>query len=331
VTEAEYRVDGHGYRTAASKGGAHPAFECEFAAIPKNKPFRAQARTPRPQAGLQTARVIAPEGDDIAAEKYLQVKVEFHWESFNPPAAGKRMQRAWVRVAQHWAGKSRGALFVPRAGEEVVIAFVDGDPDHPIVVGSVYNSSNETPYALPAHGAVSGIRTSSLGRDGERNELRFNDKDLQLLLYTGGRHDNYVKGESLTWVGKDAHLIVEKKQLMKLGEHHATVDGASHVKVGRGASWKAGADMVHEAGMTYAASGKNVRIHAGLNVVIEAGAELTLKAGSSFITLNPAGVQISSGAGLILLNSGGAAAVAPSASPGSPSEPKKADDGSSVK
>ncbi|NRO94454.1 type VI secretion system tip protein VgrG [Paraburkholderia sp. NMBU_R16] len=329
VVAAEYELGA--IDALASMPGAassEPLFDCEFVAIRKSRPYRPQRRTPRPHTGLQTAIVVTPEGDQTAASAYLQVKVQFHWEQFNPPKDGERMQRCWVRVAQGWAGKAWGAMFVPRVGQEVVVAFLDGDPDHPLIVGSVYNSTNETPYQLPANSGVSTIRTKAI-EGSERNEVRFNDKDLQLLLYTGGRHDTYVKKDDLTWVGGSQHTIVRGKQLVKVGAQHLSVIGSQNVKVDGSASLQAEANVVQKAGMTYAASAELVSISGGATVCIEARALLTLKVGESFVAISPAGVQISGP--IVGLNSGGSAGSGANASPESPSAPDEADDGSSVK
>lgn len=331
VTAATYSLESDDFQPTRQAGQRpRTTFECTFSALPTSKPYRAQRLTPRPHAGLQTALVVAPGKDEIATDAHGQVKVQFHWEQFNPPAASERMQRCWVRVAQNWAGRNWGAIFLPRAGQEVVVAFLDGDVDHPLVVGCVYNSTNQPPYALPGNEAVSTIRTKSIGEDNERNELRFNDKDLQLLLYTGGRYDSYVKKNGLTWIGEDEHAIVEGRQLVKVGaDQHLTVSGSQNVKVGSTASFDAGANIIQRAGANYLLNGQIVHVKGGMNVVIEAGVMLTLKAADSFVTIGPTGVQISGP--LVGLNSGGAAGSAQSASPAKPDEPKKADDGSSLK
>lgn len=308
---------------------SEPVFDCSFRALPRRIPFRPLRSTPRPRAGVQTALVIAAPGDELATERHARVKVQFHWEQLDPPPASETMRRCWVRVAQGWAGRNWGMVFMPRAGQEVVVAFVDGDPDHPLVIGGLYNSANPPPYALPVHESISAIRTASLAGDGERNELRFNDKDLQLLLYAGGRADSYVKRDALAWVGEDAHAIVQGTQLVKVGAHDFTVDGAQRVKVGTSASFSAGTDVLHEARVNYAVKGEIVHIKGGASVVIEAAAMLTLKCGGSFVTITPAGVQISGP--LVGLNSGGAAGSAPGGSPQTPNAPKKADDGTSAK
>lgn len=329
VVAAEYELGSiDALASMPGAGSSEPLFDCTFVATRKGRPYRAPRRTPRPHAGVQTAIVVAPDSDQTAASAYLQVKVQFHWEQFNPPKDSERMQRCWVRVAQGWAGKAWGAMFVPRVGQEVVVAFLDGDPDYPLIVGSVYNSTNETPYRLPAHSGVSTIRTKAI-EGSERNEVRFNDKDLQLLFYTGGRHDTYVKKDDLTWVGGSQHTIVRGKQLSKVGSQHLSVVGSQNVKVDGSASLQAEANVVQKAGMTYAASAELVSISGGASVCIEARALLTLKAGESFIAISPAGVQISGP--IVGLNSGGSAGSGANASPESPSAPEEADDGSSIK
>jgi type VI secretion system secreted protein VgrG len=330
VTQASYQIRAGDYAPQSNATGRDaPVFECTFEALPSRMPFRPERVTPRPHAGIQTAMVVAADGNEMATERHGCIKVQFHWEQLDPPSASDRMRRCWVRVAQGWAGRSWGMVFMPRMGQEVIVAFLDGDPDRPLVVGSLYNSANPPPYALPAHESISAIRTASLSGDGERSELRFDDKNLQVLLYTGGRADSYVKRNSLAWVGEDSHAIVEGKQLVKVGEQDLTIDMSQRVKVGGSASLSAGIDVLHEAGASYCVQGEIVHVKGGASVVIEATAMLTLKCGGSFVTLTPAGVQISGP--LVGLNSGGAAGSAPGGSPQAPSAPKKADDGSGAR
>ena len=330
VTQACYRLRVGDHTPRAGAGArSDPVFACTFEALPRGRTFRPARVTRRPHAGMQTALVVAPTGEEMATQRHGCVKVRFHWEQLEPPASREPMNRCWVRVAQGWAGRNWGMVFMPRAGQEVVVAFVDGDPDCPVIVGCLYNSANPPPYALPAHESISAIRTASLSGGGERNELRFDDKKLQLLLYTDGRADSYVKRSALAGVGEDSHAIVEGKQLIKVGEHDLTIDGGQRVKVGESASLAAGMDVLHEARARYSIQGEIVHVKGGASVVIEAEAMLTLKCGGSFVTISPAGVQISGP--LVGLNSGGAAGSAPGGSPQSPHAPKKADDGSGAK
>lgn len=338
VTQARYRIRSGDYapHEPVSEGRAasrsEPVFDCAFRAVPRRQTFRPARVTPRPHAGLQTALVVAAPGDRMATERHGRVKVQFHWEQLDPPSESDSetdsgsMRRCWVRVAQGWAGSAWGMSFMPRAGQEVVVAFLDGDPDRPLIVGCVYNSANPPPYSLPEHEAMSGIRTAALSGDGGHNELRFDDKNLQVLLYTAGRADHYVKQSARTWIGEDAHAIVMGKDLVQVGEHDLTIGGGQRVKVGESASLSAGADVRHEAHANYSIKGERVHVKGGASVVIEAAAMLTLKCGGSFITLTPGEVQVSGP--LVGLNSGGAAGSAPGGAPDMPSKPEQADDGS---
>jgi type VI secretion system secreted protein VgrG len=331
VIEARYRMNADASVVDLSSKHRRKSslFDCTFRAIPKGGRYRGSRWTPAPHVGPQTAIVVAPDGDDYATDSYGRVKVQFHWEQFNPVGASQRMQRCWVRVAQPWAGKGWGAMFLPRAGQEVLVDFLGGDPDHPVVVGALYNSSNPTPYTLPDAGAVSTIRTSAVdSSEQKRNELRFNDRDTQVLVYTDGHYDTYVKGDGLTWVGKDAHSIVQKRHLIKVGSQHITVQEGQMTKVGQSVSLHAGLNVNHKADQNYVVEGLFAHIKA-TEVVIEASAQLSLKAGGSFVTIGPAGVQISGVQ--VMLNSGGAAGAGPGGSPASPDQPEQADDGSSVK
>lgn len=331
VTEATYSVESDYYMPVdhADKQ-ARPVFDCSFSAIPKKCTYRSQWLTPVPIGGLQTARVVAPASDEIDSDQYGGIKVQFHWEQFNPPRQSEQTQRCWVRVAQNWAGNRWGTMFLPRVGQEVIVAFLDNDLDHPVVVGCVYNSTNKPPYSLPENSAVSTICSASVGSgQDERNELRFNDRNLQLLMYAGGRFDSYIKENAYTWIGHDRHLIVQGTELVKVGALDLTVSGSQNVRVDDNASLNAGGDVLHKAGLNYVVDGgADVCVKGAAQVVIEADAMLTMKSGGSFITVSDAGVYISGP--VIGLNSGGAAGVATGGQPQTPGEPRKADDGSSV-
>jgi type VI secretion system secreted protein VgrG len=158
LTRVEHRARLEGdYRSGASLPFA---YENRFTAIPAALSFRPPRVTPRPAiGGTQTATVVGPAGEELFCDPYGRVKVQFHWDR-----AGKRdlYSSCWVRVAQTWAGKSWGAFFWPRAGNEVVVAFEEGDPDQPIIVGSVYNAENMPPFPLPLRRELAGIKSASV-------------------------------------------------------------------------------------------------------------------------------------------------------------------------
>jgi type VI secretion system secreted protein VgrG len=138
-------------------------YENHFSAIPDGLPYRAPRTTPRPRiAGPQTAVVTGPAGQEVFVDKYGRVKVLFPWDRLSPATADSS---CWVRVAQFWAGPRFGAFFWPRVGHEVVVAFEDGDPDRPLIVGSVYNAANMPPLVLPDDVQLTGIKSCIYGGD----------------------------------------------------------------------------------------------------------------------------------------------------------------------
>lgn len=343
VTDVRYRMsDGYHPMRPLGGDGSSPQddtargrrrrrlFDCRFRAIPRDSRYRGRCWAAVPVVGPQTAIVIAPDGDDFATDTHGRIKVQFHWEQFNPPSTSQAMQRCWVRVAQPWAGDRWGAMFLPRKGQEVLVDFLNGDPDKPIVVGGLYNGKSKPPYVLPDAAAVSTILTqgTGAGNAGKRNELRFNDEKLQILLYTDGNQDNYTEHDSLTYVGHDSHTFVEGHQLIEAQYQDVTV-GASQLTRARDVSLNASLSVVHEAGEKYVIKSEMVHIKADATMVLEASAMLSLKVGGSFVSIGPDGVHISGP--MVYLNSGGAAGSGPGGSTKMPDHPKKADDGKSVK
>src|SRR6185312_8197418 len=156
ATQSYLRGAGH-----ASGSGGHLEFQCQFRAIPGSIPFRKEIRTAKPKvAGLQTAIVTGSDTDeDIAVDQYGRVQVNFHWNMPDKPNAKCSCP---VRVASPWAGKGWGAVSIPRVGQEVVVSFLEGDPDRPLIIGSVYNAANTVPYGLPDNKTQSGIKSRSL-------------------------------------------------------------------------------------------------------------------------------------------------------------------------
>ena len=145
-----------------------------FVALPASTAFRPPRRTPAPRiAGNQTAAVVGKSGQEIYTDQYGRIKVQFHWDQ-----VGKKDENSscWVRVAQGWAGKNWGAFFLPRVGMEVLVSFLEGNPDQPIVIGCVYNGANPVPYALDANQTRSTLKSNSSKGGKGYNEIRFEDK-----------------------------------------------------------------------------------------------------------------------------------------------------------
>ncbi len=147
----------------AADGGAGFKYLNQFACLPEALPFRPQRVTPRPRVhGLQTATIVGPSGDQMFLDIYGRVKVQFHWDREGQNNSGSS---CWLRVSQVWAGQGWGAFFWPRIGQEVLVGFLEGDPDRPVVVGSVYNAQNMPPFEMPQNSAACGFKSCTIGGD----------------------------------------------------------------------------------------------------------------------------------------------------------------------
>jgi len=194
-----------------SSEGEGLQYSCSFEAMDSRTPYRAPRVTPKPSVkGPQTAVVVGKAGEEIWTDEYGRVKVQFHWDRY-----GKADENSscWVRVAQVWAGGNWGAMFIPRIGQEVIVDFIEGDPDRPIVTGRVYNADNMPPYGLPDEKTKSTLKSRSSkggGRD-NFNEIRFEDKK--------GKEEIYVHAE------RDMNRVVENNDVLKVG--FSSLDGGS--------------------------------------------------------------------------------------------------------
>jgi type VI secretion system secreted protein VgrG len=288
--------------------------------------FRPLRTTPKPVVqGAQTAVVVGPSGEEIFTDKYGRVKVQFNWDREGKINEGSS---CWVRVAQTWAGNKWGTMFIPRIGMEVLVHFMEGDPDQPIITGCVYNPQTMPPYTLPDEKTKSTIKSNSSKGGGGFNEFRFEDKkgSEQVFIHAEKNEDIRVKNDCMETIRHDRHLIVENEQfelvkkdkhLQVKGDHNEKIDGTFSLKVGVDQQNKVGNNYALDAGMA-------VHIKAGMTAVIEAGTSLTLKCGGSSININSGGIQII-GTPMLTLNSGGAAGSGAGCSPETPKDPKEAD------
>ncbi len=218
---------------------------CEFVALDARRPFRPLSRTRKPVVeGPQTAVVVGPSNEGIWTDEYGRIKLKFHWDRF-----GESDQAAscWVRVAQIWAGSGFGGMHVPRIGQEVIVDFLEGDPDRPIVVGRVYNADNRPPYALPANQTQSGIKSRSMegGAPENYNEIRFEDKIGSEELHFRAERDQTttVKHDQSTDVGAKQTLSVGTEQTVTVGAAQTvTVGAAQTISVGAARSALIGAE-----------------------------------------------------------------------------------------
>jgi type VI secretion system secreted protein VgrG len=333
-------------------------YSARFAAIESDRDFKPIARTPKPRiAGPQSALVVTPSGEDLYVDELGRVCVEFLWDRERQPDT---VDNTWVRVAQPWAGSGWGTFFWPRKNDEVMIQFLNGDPDAPIVVGSVYNAVNMPKYKLPDMSTMTGMVTRSVkqGSAANANELRFEDKKGSEEIYINAEKDMNVNVESDNYrnVGNNEVVDIKKSRWETVEENQTTVikgtrteeitgdtglkiDGALKTKIGGDTDIAYGGKLTEKTKGDYSIdiggahnskvasiysveAGSEVHLKGGSKVVIESDAALTLKGSGGFITIGPSGVMISGT--MVLINSGGAAVPGTPAIVTAPQDPAAA-------
>lgn len=214
----DYVVTGvlHGGLRVVSRTNVTYYYGNEFSAIPFGELFRPAVRTPKPRAtGPSSAVVVGAPGQDPYVDKYGRVRVQFHWGRSSSSSGNTS---AWIRVAQPYAGPAYGITFLPGAGHEVIVDFLDGDPDRPVIVGSVHNAANVQPYPLPERKAVSTIKTKS-------NEIRFDDEagSEQVYIRSGKNMDVEIANDMTTSI--DNNMSVTGRNNMVVGiANDTTID-----------------------------------------------------------------------------------------------------------
>ena len=204
----------------AGAGGSGTQFSIAVEGVDARAPYRPPRITPKPMIhGTQTAVVVGPKGDEIHTDQFGRIRVQFHWDRY-----GKLDEKSscFVRVGQLWAGKSWGGIYIPRIGQEVIVSFMEGDPDRPIVIGSVYNGANKPPYSLPENKTQSGIksRSSQEGTADNFNELRFEDKKGSELVFLHAEKDQTIEVENdeSHSVGHDRSKSVKNNETTTVGK-----------------------------------------------------------------------------------------------------------------
>jgi type VI secretion system secreted protein VgrG len=311
--EGDFRTDPN---SVESHYGNH------FTCIPFGMAYRPSRKTPRPFIrGCQTAVVVGPAGEEIFTDKYGRVKVQFHWDRQGKYDGDSS---CWVRVGTTWAGKQWGAISIPRIGHEVIVDFVEGDPDQPIITGSVYNSDMMPSYTLPDNKTRSGVKSRSSIGGGGFNEIRFEDKKGSEQVFVHGEKDAdiRIKKDRREWIGNDRHLIVKRDKYEEVdSDTHVTikrdhmeqigrdrfvqVSGKESVSVTGSQSLKVSGDVAEEFGGQHSEKTTGDYYLHARNIVLEADMGLTICVGGNFVTIGPAGVMITGT--MVLINSGGMA------------------------
>jgi type VI secretion system secreted protein VgrG len=262
------------------EGNEKASYQNSFECFPSSVEFRAQRQTPRPIVhGSQTAVVVGPSGEEIYTDNYGRVKVQFFWDRLG---VKDENSSCWIRVSQPWAGKNWGAVWIPRIGQEVVVDFLEGDPDRPLIVGRVYNEQQTVPYALPANSTQSGFksRSSKSGGSSDFNELRFEDKTGSEEIHIQAQKDMtiLIKHDETTTINNDRTETVSQNETGNIGQKR---------------DWTIGTQDKLTVGEKQAISvGQEIDIQAGMKISIQAGAQIQITCGGSSITMNPGMITI---------------------------------------
>jgi type VI secretion system secreted protein VgrG len=324
VTSVTHSGDQPGVLEHEAPDGAVLAYTSTVTAIPEMTRYIPALEHPRPILdNAQTAIVTGPEGEEIYPDEYGRVKVQFFWDRADQ---WNENTTCWIRVSQGWAGSQYGTMVIPRIGHEVVVKFLEGNPDRPIITGRVYHDLNRPPYPLPENKTRTVFKSESTpGTPNEArgfNELRIEDKRTVEEIYGHAEkdvnihvkndwkehilHDKHRTVDNFTYAEteKETHEIMRGKRKTELfANENLTVHGDKHFET----------DGKH---LIYA--GDEFHYEAGIKVVLEADAELTLKAGGSYLTFSNAGV-FANGT-MIRLNSGGSPGTGTGANPLVPTE-----------
>ena len=315
------------YRSEAQADGFQ--YTNRFVCIPRGTPFRAARSTPRPVVrGVQTAKVVGPGGEEIFTDKFGRVKVQFHWDR-----DGKEDEHSscWIRVSHPWAGKGWGSMSIPRIGQEVIVDFLEGDPDRPIITGRVYNAEQMPTVGLPAGQAMSGLRSNTVKGSGY-NEMAMDDTAGKERIVIHGQYDlnstvnhdatgTVGNDESLSvgmnrsrTVGADESVSVGQNRQMQVGINESiTIGAAQEVTIGGMQVVTVGLVQDVNIGSTQSVSvGKDRSVDVGANdqlkvaktLQIDAGDEITLKAGQATLTLKKDGTVKISGKDISVSGSG---------------------------
>jgi len=293
----------------SSEAGGESHVDTSFTAIFAAQDYCPPRVTPKPVAvGPQTAKVVGPSGEEIYTDKHGRVRVHFHWDR---QGKGDEKDTCWVRVSQGWAGKGFGMFFLPRIGHEVIVEFIDGDPDRPIITGCVHNADQTPPYALPDMKTVSTIKTLSSNGGGGFHEIRFEDKKDSEMMFVHAQKDfdRRVLNDMKTFVGANRHDTITGDLAQKIdGAVGQAIGGALSVEVGEDYSLKVGGKTMIEVGgntslkvggnlnqkMTDLSidAGGGVMIKGASGIVLDCSAGITLKCGGSSVVLDSSGVTI---------------------------------------
>jgi len=320
ITGVSLHVDAGEFQSGGKAEGEF--FSCNFTCIDKTQQFRPARLTPKPIVqGPQTAMIVGPKGEEIYTDKYGRVKVMFHWDRYSK---ADENSSCWIRVSSEWAGKKWGSIHLPRIGQEVIVEFLEGDPDQPIITGRVYNGDAMPPYDLPAEKTKTTLKSNSSKGGQGFNEIRFEDKKGSEELFIHGEKDQEIriKNNCTEWIGKDRHLIVTNDQFEHVkNDRHEKVDTNHMENIGGDRNLNVVGKEAKQVGGTLSlmVTGDVTEVFSGNhseqvtsdfylkaeNIVIEATTNITLKVGGSYIVIESGGISIGTSGTIDITDSGG--------------------------
>jgi type VI secretion system secreted protein VgrG len=294
LTEVRHSAHMGGYRGWGD--GAALDYRVEFFAIPNDTPYMPPRRTPRPVMwSSQTALVVGPKGEEVHVDKYGRIKVQFYWDR-----EGKRDENSscWVRVATPWGGKGWGSVSIPRMGNEVVVAFEEGDPDRPLVIGSVYNADQMPPFTLPGAGIQMGMKSRSSPGGGGMNEITMTDTKGKEMLNIHAQYDMVTTVEhDMTDTVKSGNRAITiaagtHTESIKKDTSITVTDGNYALTIAKGTATvkveKKVTETFNDAQETTVKGNITITSSTG-KIDIEAANEIKLHTGDSTITLSKSG------------------------------------------
>lgn len=241
--DGEYAITRVEHTMERGEGTDADPYANRFECIPYAQTYRPARRAPKPRVySVQTATVVGPAGEEIHTDEHGRIKVLFHWDRRD---VHDETASCWVRVQQSWAGPGWGFVFLPRVGMEVVVTFIDGDPDRPLVTGCVYNGTNQPPYPLPAEKTKSTMKSQSSPGGSGFNELRFEDRAGAEEIFLHGQRDwnTVVENDVTERVGHDRTRHVRNDEAVHIGRHHVQSVGTTRTRsVGEDESVSVGGD-----------------------------------------------------------------------------------------
>ncbi|MGF6095053.1 type VI secretion system tip protein VgrG [Pseudomonas sp. 18175] len=263
-----------------------------FTATPWQVVHRPPLKHPKPTLlGCQTATVTGPAGEEVHCDEYGRVKVRFHWDRLDK---SDENSSCWVRVASGWAGDGYGATMIPRVGMEVLVTFLEGDPDQPLINGCLPNALHSPAYPLPQYKTRSVLRSRSSPGGAGCNELHLEDRRGEELIYLRAQRDleQQVGHDSRLEVAGQRHEVIHGLSAVRLeNEEHRQVSGDRKVVLKANDHLNVhGESRTHVGQTLFIEAGQQLHLKSGASLVIDAGAQLSLKAGGEHLVIQAGGI-----------------------------------------